>query len=224
MDGKIVVIEGIDGSGKTTQYKILKERLEQEDELVYSSSFPNYESKSCWFVKQYLSGTFGDNPGDVDAKTASLFFALDRYASYKMKGWGKAYRVGKNVLFSRYWTSNLLHQASKLNTEDEKIAFLEWLRNLEINELGLPEENAVIFLRLPFETCLRIKRERNHSDCGDKDIHEADERYLHDSWETANFFAKRLGWLTIECVVNGEMRSVREINDEVYGLYRKVVG
>jgi dTMP kinase len=222
MNGHIVVIEGIDGSGKTTQYQMLKERLGQS---VATDSFPNYESNSCWFVKQYLAGAFGDNPSDVSAKTASIFYALDRYASFHAKGWGKIYKAGGNVLFSQYWTSNLLHQASKLKREDEKLAFMEWLHNLEINELGLPEADEMISLHLPFEICLRLKKECGHTSCGSMDIHEANDQYLRDSWETANFFAKHLSWHVVKCVNSrGELRPVEEIHEDMYGFYRKVVG
>lgn len=116
------MIEGIDGSGKTTQYLMLKDRL---GNAVTTNSFPNYSSDSSWFVKQYLSGAFGDKPGDVDAKAASMVYALDRYASYKTKDWGRVYNSGGNVLFSRYWTSNLLHQAAKLKTESDKLAYYD---------------------------------------------------------------------------------------------------
>ena len=141
--GKIVVLEGTDCSGKTTQYNKLCERLKNENIDFATDSFPDYESESSYFVREYLAGKYGMHPSDVDAKTASTFFSLDRYNSYKTKEWGEKYRNGGNVLFARYITSNVLHQACKLKTEKEKDEFVKWLYDFEVGILGIPKEDII---------------------------------------------------------------------------------
>lgn len=220
--GKIVVIEGTDCSGKTTQYDKLCERLKKENISFATDSFPDYESGSSYFVKEYLAGKYGIHPGDVSAKTASTFFSLDRYNSYKTKEWGKTYRNGGNVLFARYITSNVLHQACKLKTEEEKDEFVKWIYEFETQTLGIPKEDIVIMLKVPYEKIKELKKIRGTTSSGTRDIHEEDEEYLKEAYENSVRMAQKYGWKVIECVdQNGNMRTIEDIHEEVYKIVKE---
>lgn len=216
--GKIIVLEGTDGSGKTTQFEKLRKRLQDENITFSTASFPDYESESSWFVRQYLSGEFGEHPSDVDPKTASVFYGVDRYASYMKSEWGKTYRAGGNVLLARYITSNILHQACKLQTEEEKINLIDWLEEFENDILGIPKYDEVILLNMPPKLSKELKAKRGHTSSGGaKDIHEDDEEYLKKAYETSLWVAKKYGWTIINCAdENGNLRSIEDIHQDIY--------
>lgn len=227
--GKIVVIEGTDFSGKTTQYDKLKERLTKEGIVFGTDSFPNYGEPSCYFVESYLRGTFGEDATAIDPKLASTFYTLDRFASFKGREWGKIYRDGGNVLFARYITSNILHQASKYDTWEEKKSFIDWLYDYECGLFGLPKEDCVILLNMPPEMAQKLKVQRLKEQHGlssngsEKDIHESNAEYLRKSYDTALQVADYLGWKVINCVNDkGELKTIEEINDEVYSIAKSV--
>lgn len=216
--GKIIVIEGTDCSGKTTQYEKLCEKLSKENVAFSTASFPDYPSESSWFVRQYLAGEFGEHAIDVDAKTASVFYAVDRYASYMKGEWGKTYREGGNVLLARYLTSNILHHACKLKDEKEKEEFIDWLHEFEIETMGIPKYDEVILLNMPPEQAKILKAKRGQtSSGGEKDIHEADDEYLKLAYETSIWVAKKHGWTIINCTdENGNLRSIEDIHEDIY--------
>ena len=139
--GRLLVIEGLDGSGKATQAKLLAAHLAESGRRVMEITFPDYESDSSALVKMYLSGRFGDKPDDVNPYAASSFYAVDRYASYKTK-WGSFYEAGGIVIADRYTTSNAVHQCSKLPPEQWD-DFLRWAFDYEYRLLGLPAPDAV---------------------------------------------------------------------------------
>jgi hypothetical protein len=139
--GRLLVIEGLDGSGKATQAKLLASHLAESGCKVMEITFPDYESDSSALVKMYLSGQFGDKPDDVNPYAASSFYAVDRYASYKTK-WGSFYEAGGIVIADRYTTSNAVHQCSKLPPEQWD-DFLRWAFDYEYRLLGLPAPDAV---------------------------------------------------------------------------------
>ena len=123
--GKLIVIEGTDGSGKSTQFRLLKQRMEQDQVDFRTLIFPRYSEESSALIRMYLNGEFGDKPSDVNAYAASAFYAVDRFASYKQE-WGCWYEQGGLILSDRYTTSNAVHQASK-EPEENRSAFLKWL-------------------------------------------------------------------------------------------------
>ena len=139
--GRLLVIEGLDGSGKATQAKLLASHLAESGCKVMEITFPDYESDSSALVKMYLSGQFGDKPDDVNPYAASSFYAVDRYASYKTR-WGSFYEAGGIVIADRYTTSNAVHQCSKLPPEQWD-DFLRWAFDYEYRLLGLPAPDAV---------------------------------------------------------------------------------
>jgi dTMP kinase len=209
--GSLIVIEGLDGSGKATQAKLLAATLAAQGEKVREVSFPNYDSPSSALVKMYLAGEFGDKPTDVNAFAASAFYAVDRYASYK-KDWAGDYAEGV-IVADRYTTSNAIHQCSKLPREqwDE---FLDWLYNFEYHMLGIPAPTIVVYLRVDPAVSQKLMRERYHGE-DKRDIHEKDVPYLARCQAAADYCAKKLGWKIVECAVNDNMRSIETIQKEI---------
>ena len=134
--GKLIVIEGTDGSGKSTQFRLLTQRLNQEGKAFEQLVFPQYSEPSSALIRMYLGGEFGTHPGDVNAYAASAFFAVDRYASFQ-KVWGQYYKDGGLIVSDRYTTSNAVHQASK-EPEEKRADFLAWLYDFEYDNLGFP--------------------------------------------------------------------------------------
>ena len=218
--GRLIVIEGVDSSGKATQAKLLRNALEQADEQVRLISFPDYESDFSIPVKRYLAGNLGSDPADVNAYAASVFYAIDRYASYKTK-WGAFYESGGTVVADRYVTSNLVHQAAKV--AGDKTGFIRWLSDLEYDKMGLPVPDLVIFLDMPPEYAGRLMKERANKITGgqQKDIHERNAAYLEQSYQNAIEIAGICGWKILSCVAGGRIRSVQEISEEIFCLCKK---
>lgn len=212
--GKLIVIEGTDGSGKSTQFKLLTARLKEENHTFQKLVFPQYAEPSSALIRMYLGGEFGDKPSDVNAYAASAFYAVDRYASYK-KVWGEWYEKGGLVLSDRYTTSNAVHQASK-ETGRQQEAFLEWLYDFEYNKLGLPRPDLIIYLDVPTDFTEKLMRRREQDLGTHADIHEQDLEYLATCRRTGRAAAEYYGWTVIQCVRNGEMRSIDDIHEEIY--------
>lgn len=214
MQGKLIVIEGIDGSGKSTQYKKLCQRLEDEGREFRKIVFPRYDKDSSALIREYLSGGFGTDPGDVNAYAASTFYAVDRFASFKTD-WGEYYKNGGLILSDRYTTSNACHQGSKLPAEDRK-AYLEWLYDFEFRLLGLPEPELVIYLNIDIDVSRRQMDNRQNETNTHADIHEKNFDYLQACLEAGRDAAKVYGWTVIDCISNGQMRSIDDIHEEIY--------
>lgn len=219
--GKLIVIEGLDGSGKSTQLDLLFENLKKDGIDSKWVSFPNYDDDSSALVKMYLAGQFGKKPGDVNAFAASAFYAVDRYASFK-KDWGDYYNNGGIIVSGRYTTSNAIHQCSKL-PESEWESFLSWLYDFEYEKLGIPAPDKVIFLDMPTEISQRLMDKRYDANGGHKDIHESDLEYLEKCRKAALFTANYSGWDIISCGRNGEARTIEDIAAEVMAEAMKVI-
>lgn len=217
INGKLIVIEGTDSSGKETQTKLLFERLKNEGKNVRKISFPNYESPACAPVKMYLAGDFGDNAVEVNPYPISTMYAIDRYASFKMD-WGKFYKEGGIIITDRYTTSNMVHQASKINNLKEREDYLMWLMDLEYEKMQLPKPDTVIFLNMPTEMAVKLMESRKNKITGEakKDIHEKSPEYLKKSHDNACWVANKHGWQEIKCVEDGRLKSIEEIGEEIY--------
>ena len=214
--GKLIVIEGTDGSGKSTQFKKLTERMANEGKNFKTLVFPQYSEPSSALIRMYLGGEFGTNPSDVNAYAASAFYAVDRYASFK-KDWGKWYEEGGLILSDRYTTSNAVHQASKEAPED-RAEFLRWLYEFEYDKLGMPKPDLIIYLDVPTEFTEKLMRHREAATNTSADIHEQDLTYLATCREMGRTAAKYYGWSTVQCVKDDEMRTIEDIHEEIYGL------
>lgn len=214
MNGKLIVIEGLDGSGKATQAQKLFEKLKEQEKQVIKVSFPDYNSNSSALVKMYLNGEFGSDPNQVNPYAASSFYAIDRFASYT-KNWKKFYLNGGTVIADRYTTSNAIHQCAKLPKEHWN-DFINWLFHYEYELLGIPEPYRTLYLRVDPEISQKLITKRYQGDENKKDIHESDSAYLRRSREAADYCAKELGWTLIECVQNGNIRSIDDIAADIF--------
>lgn len=219
--GKLIVIEGLDGSGKSTQLDLLPKALKEKGINCKSVSFPDYESDSSALVKMYLRGEFGTNPNDVNAFASSIFYTVDRFASFK-KNWGEYYNNGGVIVSGRYTTSNAVHQTSKLDKKDWE-NFLDWLYDFEYCKVGIPKPDKVIFLDMPIEVSQKLLSGRYKGDETKKDIHESDTEYLSKCREAATFTARYSGWSVIPCAKDGEVRSIADISKDILEEVMKVM-
>ena len=211
--GKLIVLEGLDGSGKSIQLSLLEEALTRRGYKFKTVSFPEYSLPSCEPVKMYLAGEFGTKPNDVNAYAASLFYAVDRFASFK-KEWCDFYNNGGLILAGRYTTSNAIHQTSKLD-KNEWESYLSWLEDLEYDKMGIPKPDKVIFLNVPIEVSQKLLSDRYEGNESKKDIHERDISYLMHCHEAADFAISKFGWDKIECYEQEKMRTRQSISEEI---------
>ncbi len=219
MQGKLIVLEGLDGSGKSTQMECLMRRLEETGRAYRRIKLPDYDDPSSTLVRMYLDGAFGNRAQDVNAYAASLFYAVDRYAGYR-RHWGEDYRAGKLILADRYATSNAIHQMGKLPASKWK-EFLEWIEDLEYVKNGIPKPDIVFYLDMPVEISQRLMTHRYGGDEVKKDVHECDIDYLNQCRATASFAARHWGWRVIRCARNGAPRPIEEIGDEIFAQLSK---
>lgn len=217
--GKLIVIEGTDGSGKSTQFRKLTERLEQEGQAFKTLVFPRYKEPSSALIRMYLGGDFGTHPSNVNAYAASSFYAVDRYASYK-QDWGKWYEDGGLIVSDRYTTSNAVHQTSKEPPEKQG-DFLKWLYEFEYDKLGLPCPDLIIYLDVPTSFTEKLMRHREQETNTHADIHEQDMQYLATCRQSGRTAAQYYGWNVIQCVTDDEMRSIEDIHEEIYALVKR---
>ena len=216
--GKLIVFEGTDGSGKSTQFELLAKRLEAEQIGFQRLRFPQYEEPSSALIRMYLGGAFGEDPEAVNAYAASTFYAVDRYASYQ-RVWKDYYQGGGLVVSDRYTTSNAVHQGSKV-PEGERAEFFRWLYDLEYDRMGLPRPDLVVLLDMPVELSEQLMRKREQSTGTQADIHERDEDYLKKCRDVALHAAEYYGWRTVSCAKDGVIRSVEDIHEEVYAIVK----
>ncbi len=212
--GKLIVIEGTDGSGKSTQFQLLTQRLTEEGKSFQRLVFPRYSEESSALIRMYLQGTFGTKPSDVSSYAASVFYAVDRYASYK-QDWEAWYQSGGVVLSDRYTTSNAVHQAAK-EPPERRAEYLEWLYDFEYRRLALPQPDLTIYLDVPTDFTEMLMRRREKDTNTKADIHEKDMEYLAVCRECGRAAAQFYGWTVIDCVKDGVMRSVEDIHQEIY--------
>ena len=220
MKGKLIVIDGLDGSGKNTQSKRLCETLREEGKTVHLVSFPDYDSPACWPVKMYLGGSFGSDPDAVNSYAASSFFAVDRFSSYK-RVWQDKMLGGTNVVCDRYTTSNAIHQMAKLPKEQWD-GFLTWLFDFEFGKLGLPDPDMVIYLDMDVQVSQKLIEGRCKDKNIKKDIHEANVAYLAKCREAAHYCADKLNWTIIKCNIGDTPRTIEEIGADIYELVNNI--
>lgn len=222
--GKLFVIDGTDGSGKQTQSSLLKERLQKDGIDFKSISFPNYDSPSSALVKMYLEGDFGENQKDVSPYIASTFYAADRYATFK-KDFEKYYNNGGIIIADRYTTSNIIHQAGIIKDKQEREKFLKWLWDFEFNLYGLPIPTEVIFLNMPPDYTEKLIQDRENKITHEKqkDIIEKNKQNTIDAYNNALELVKKYNWYEIKCVKDDKIRTIEDINGEIYELVKKKI-
>lgn len=220
--GKLFVIDGTDGSGKQTQLTKLKERFDEENIEYRVVSFPNYDSPSSSLVKMYLGGEFGTDPKKISPYIASTFYAADRYATFK-KGYEEYYNNGGIILADRYTTANMVHQAGKIEDDEERKKFLNWLWDFEFNLYGLPIPTEVFFLNMPTDYAVKLmeNRENKITHGSKKDIHERDKNHLQDAYNEACKLVKKYNWYEVKCVKDKKIRSIEEIHEEIFNELKK---
>lgn len=210
---RLIEIEGLDGSGKETQSRLLAQSLCERGISARRITFPDYEHPWSVFVRMYLGGEFGQRAGDINAYTASSFYALDRYASFK-KSWEAAYSGGETIVADRYVGSNLIHQMSKLPRAEWE-TFFTWQQDFEFDKLGLPRPDHVLYLDMAPETSRRLLEKRYAGDEAKKDLHERDFAYLMACRETAHYAVQRCGWTVIRCCDGERPYSIEEIHEKI---------
>jgi len=217
--GKLIVFEGTDGSGKSTQFELLTKRLEQEGTAFRRLRFPRYDQESSALIRMYLGGAFGSDPGSVNAYMASTFYAVDRCASY-LQDWKQDYENGALFLADRYTTSNAVHQGSKMEAK-EREDYYKWLYELEYEKMQLPKPDLVILLDMPIELTRQLMRKRESDTNTHADIHEQDLAYLEQCRISANTAAKFYGWQVVSGAKDGKLRTIEQIHEEIYEIVKK---
>ncbi len=220
--GKLIIIEGTDGSGKQTQTTLLYENLKNMGYKVKKISFPNYESNACYPVKMYLAGEFGTNES-ISYYASSSFYAIDRYASFK-KEWEQFYNSGGIVISDRYTISNIIHQANRINDESEFNDYCDWLLDFEWNKFKLPKPDLIIFLDVPYKVSNELMKDRLNKITGkeQKDILEADENQKLRAYNTAKKIAEKYDFSVINCVENEKLKSIVQIQSELLEVVKKI--
>lgn len=211
MTGKLIILEGLDGSGKSTQFELLQQRGDFPDCVFIT--FPNYNSHSGRIITDYLSGKINEDDPKVSAYSASSFYAIDRYLSYK-ESWEKEYKAGKTIIAARYVTSNAIYQMTKLERV-EWDNYVKWLDDLEYQKLGLPKEDAVLYLDLPLRWRQKLLAKRYDNNENSFDIHEKDKLFMSNCQETAEYLAKKLKWNVVDCIKDKEIRVIDDLYQEI---------
>lgn len=215
--GKLIIIEGGDGSGKATQSHKLVERLNREGYPALRITFPNYESPSSSLIKMYLGGSFGNSPEAVNPYVASTFYTVDRFASFTME-WKEAYEQGTLIIADRYTTSNLVHQGAKIEEPQARQAYFKWLQEFEYQLFGLPRPDGVLFLDVPPGVSREWMSARaSKMDGSDqKDIHERNQDHLDKAYLTALELCKLEDWIRISAVESGRLLDVEQIHQRIW--------
>ena len=219
--GKIIVIEGLDGSGKATQTKLLYEKLLAAGKQVRRLEYPDYENQSSSLVKMYLGGDFGNKPEDVNAYAASAFYAVDRVASY-LQFWKRDYPTDTIFLCDRYATSNIIYQMAKV-PETERDAFIAWQQDFEYDKLGLPRPDAVLYLDVEPAVSQKLMEKRYGGDNSKKDLHESNLKFLLSCRESALYAAEKCGWKKINCCADGRIKPIEQIEKEIENALKGVL-
>lgn len=210
---KLIIIEGLDGSGKSTQTAMLETYFKANSVNYRKIKLPDYDSPSSTLVKMYLGGEFGKEADSVNAYAAGAFYAVDRFVSFKLD-WEIDYRERSVILADRYATSNSIYQMEKLD-ESRWDEYLEWSADFEYNKIGIPKPDLVIYLDMPVDVSQRLMTSRYNGDEGKKDVHEADIAFLNRCRKSALYTAKKQGWAVIPCSDGINPLPVEEIHNEI---------
>lgn len=216
---KLIIMEGLDGSGKSTQTDLLEKYLIDNNVSYKKIKLPDYDSPSSTLVNMYLGGEFGKNADDVNAYAAGAFYAVDRFASFKLN-WKKDYDNGTLILADRYATSNSIYQMEKIE-EGKWDEYLEWSEDFEYNKIGIPKPDLVIYLDMPVEISQKLMTSRYNGDEGKKDVHEANVEFLNKCRKSALYTAKKQGWVVIPCSDGENPLSIDDIHNKIINVVKE---
>lgn len=221
--GKLIVIEGsCDGVGKSTQYKLLIDRLRQDKEkIITTHHFPSYGTYQGRPVEEYLKGNYG-KISELSPYFVNSLYAQDRAITW-ITGLKSEYEKGSIILLDRYTTSSLIYQTAVIEDPKEREEFIKYIYDYEYHKLGVPEPDIVIFLNTPFEIAKTLKKKRNENNHTEDDIHERDYNFMKRISDTSTEIARRFNWDFIECSIDGKMRTPEEIHEEIYKLVKKKI-
>lgn len=220
--GVLIDIEGLDSCGKETQTKLLAEYLRSKGIATTTVSFPDYEDPSCFFVKEYLGKSYGDNPSLVNPYTASTFYALNRYHTY-IKKWKESYDRGDVIIADRYVNSNLIHQLSKCEDDSQRNAFVTWLYDLEFNRNEIPRPSVTIFLDMNPDISDKLCRERAERTGTPLDLHESNRKYLRECYAEAKKLSSKLGWEEVTCYDKDGYLPIDTIHQNIIRIVEKYI-
>ena len=208
MKGKLIIIEGTNSSGKDTQANLLVKRLKEDNILCEKKSFPDYNTPTGKIIGDCILGKnsssyFSEGFSNIPPKVAALYYAADR--SYNINSINELLNKGINIIVDRYVYSNMAYQAAKFESIKDKINMLLWMEQLEYNLLELPKPDKVIFLYLP------------------SSYHKEDNKYLKDTEQVYSLMAERYNFEIINCIHDEEIRSIKDINDEIYKVVKDYI-
>lgn len=222
MKGKLVVIDGLDGTGKQTQVELLRQYLIKDRRAIEGKDFavidfPRYNESSSWMVKKYLSGEFSNDPRDINSYLASSFYSIDRAISYKNEEWGKVYDNGGLIIADRYTCSNIIYQGAKLLSKNDTeysnkfnlVKFAKWLYEYEYTSLGIPVPNRIVYLKLSEEANNKMLEGRKETAVSG-DIHEKNKNFLNECRFALDIYQKIIQDETLMKV--SDLRSVLSSN------------
>ena len=213
--GKLIVVEGAcDGIGKSTQYDLLREHLQQDGHEVVSHHFPSYNTPQGKPVEKYLAGDFG-KPSELSPYFVNTLFAMDRAITWK-EILEKEYQAGKIILLDRYTTSSLIYQSSVIEDLEERKKFIDYVCDCEYSKLGIQKPDKVIFLHAPFDLVTEMRNARKSNEGLENDIHERDIEFMKRVYENAMFMSEYLGWDRIDCTNGDSMDTIENIHQKVY--------
>lgn len=226
---KIIVIDGLDGSGKATQAERLYNNLKSEGRNVHKVSFPNYDDESSTAVKVYLSGKLGSDASILNPYMCSQFYAVDRAIQF-MKHLNEIYKQEDAIIIcDRYLSANIIHQGAKIESADDKKKFFEWVYDNEVNKMGLPQDSLTIILSVPVDLSQKLMSNRYHNDETKKDIHEMNIAYLNKCYDTVDLAVTHLesigyNWIKIDCQRDSEsIKSIEEIEAIIRNEVNKII-
>ena len=221
--GKLIVIEGsCDGVGKSTQYKLLVDRLIKESENVITTHhFPSYGTYQGRPVEEYLKGNYG-KISDLSPYFVNSLYAQDRAITW-ITGLKQEYDKGSIIVLDRYTTSSLIYQSSVIEDKKEREDFINYIYDYEYHKLGIPEPDIVIFLHAPFEVIKELKSKRKQNDGIKNDIHERDLAFMKNVSDTSTSIANKFNWSYVECTEEDRMRTIEEIHEDIYKLVKKKI-
>lgn len=219
--GKLIIIEGLDGSGKSTQVALLEKYFNDINVSYKKIKLPDYDSPSSTLVNMYLSGEFGKNANDVNAYAAGAFYAVDRFASFRLN-WKKDYDNDILILADRYATSNSIYQMEKIE-ESKWDEYLDWSADFEYNKIGIPKPDLVIYLDMPIKISQRLMTSRYNGDEGKKDVHEANVEFLNKCRNSALYAAKKQDWKVVECSDGANPLPIDVIHNKIIEIVKEEI-